>query len=206
MGPGRCCPGPRALQLYLPSFGRMVALFVSSNISHVSTNFFMLGKLDVVCLPAVGKQSHVRVSRSGHLGLHRTPTAHSLRGHFPRSPTGLLIPPTGVPGSGVMPLPDPGHFHTTQPTPRQNILRAPHPAFAVTTASPPLLPLSACGGQLLLLSDCPLCSGQWPPPLTVLWSPLRPAWVVPMSRAPCSTHPPQPSPTSPLLQPAPPGL
>lgn len=50
----------RARGRLLPSFGRTVTPFASSKISHMSTNFFMLGKLDVFCLPAVGS----RITRS----------------------------------------------------------------------------------------------------------------------------------------------
>lgn len=47
----------RACRHLLPSFGRTVTPFATSKISHTSTNFLMLGKLDVFSLPAVGSRS-----------------------------------------------------------------------------------------------------------------------------------------------------
>lgn len=59
----------------LPSFRRTVAPLASSQISHTSTDFCTHREPDVFCLPAVGKHNHnIRVSSSGHLGLHPDPT------------------------------------------------------------------------------------------------------------------------------------
>lgn len=53
----------------------MIAPFVSSQISHMSTDFCTHREPDVFCLPVVGKHNHnIRVSSSGHLGLHPDPT------------------------------------------------------------------------------------------------------------------------------------
>lgn len=57
----------------LPSFGRTVTPLVSSRISHMSINFFMLRKLDTVCLPVGGKQHSYIMSSSGCLGQLRPP-------------------------------------------------------------------------------------------------------------------------------------
>lgn len=56
-------------------FGRTVTPSASSKVSHMSTNLFMLGKLDVFRLPAVGKHSHVSY-QFWPRGLHPDPHGH----------------------------------------------------------------------------------------------------------------------------------
>lgn len=65
----------RALDHVLPSFGRTVTPSASSKASHMSTNLFMLGKLDVFRLPAVGEHSRVSYEFWPR-GLHPDPHGH----------------------------------------------------------------------------------------------------------------------------------
>lgn len=97
MDGGRACCWP-AREGPWPSvtiFGRTVTPFASSQISRMSTNFFMLGKLDLLCLPAV--ESRVTRSESPALALWGRPRA---RGHRSALRAGRTEKPVCCQGRG----------------------------------------------------------------------------------------------------------
>lgn len=79
-GRGAEVRGPKALQPYLPSLERTVAPAVSSRISHMSTNFLMLGKAVSFCLPGQEAESWPQGVHSGARGCPLAPPARPSHG------------------------------------------------------------------------------------------------------------------------------